>query len=271
MVNFNRIDTILLDGDGVLWRAETPITGIQDLFTTLNEKRINWALLTNNNTHTVETYVNKLARFGVQTNPSQVFTSSSVTAAYLQEKYGQGAHLHVVGMEGLIKTLQDAGFTVYTGEQMPPERVVAVVAGMDRGLTHDKVKVALRLILAGAPFIATNTDGSFVTPDGINPGTGMVIGALQATSGKEPIVIGKPQAAIFEAAMKRFRTTPGKTLMVGDRLNTDILGANRLGIQTVAVMTGVTSREELSASEIQPDLVLEDIKELYQVIRNDFG
>lgn len=269
MVNLKRIDTILLDGDGVLWRADSPITGIQDLFATLNEQGINWALITNNNTHTIETYVNKLARFGIQANPSQIFSSSSVTATYLLERYSQGAHLHVVGMDGLITTLQDAGFNVNTGEQMPPEPVVAVVAGMDRELTHEKVKVALRLLLGGASFIATNTDGSFVTPEGFNPGTGMVIGALQATSGIEPIVIGKPQAAIFEAAMKRFQTTPERTLMVGDRLNTDILGANRLGIQTVAVLTGVTSRDELSSSEIQPDWVLEDIKELNQVIRNE--
>ncbi len=271
MIDFTAINTILLDGDGVLWRAEVPIPGIQAFFEYLEGKGLNWALLTNNNTRTVQNYVDKLVRFGVRADPSRVFTSSSATAAYLMEKYGPEAHFHVVGMDGLIVTLQDAGFTVYVGEEMPPAPVAAVVAGMDRQLTHDKVKVALRLILNGADFVATNTDGSFVTPDGFNPGTGMVIGALQATSGVAPVVIGKPQAAIFETAMKRFKTIPAHTLMVGDRLNTDILGANQLGIATAAVLTGVTSREEIAESEVKPDLVYTDIAEFHQALKDAIG
>lgn len=271
MIDLLKFNTILFDGDGVLWKADEPIDGLKPLFNFLEEKQINWALLTNNNTRTVQNYVDKLVRFGVRADPSRVFTSSSATAAYLLDKYGPEAHFHVVGMDGLILTLQAAGFTIYIGEEMPPAPVAAVVAGMDRQLTHDKVKVALRLILTGADFIATNTDGSFVTPDGFNPGTGMVIGALQATSGVAPLVIGKPQAAIFETAMKRFKTTPAHTLMVGDRLNTDILGANRLGITTAAVLTGVTSREEIAGSEIKPDLVYEDIAEFHQALKDAIG
>ena len=126
---------------------------------------------------------------------------------------------------------------------MPGHEVVAVAAGMDRALTHDKVKVAMRLIHGGAEFVATNTDGSFPTPDGLNPGTGMVIGALQATSGVAPTIMGKPERAIYDVSMRAMKADPLTTAMLGDRLNTDILGAQRVGIGTIGVLSGVMTRE----------------------------
>ena len=268
MSKLRDFNTILFDGDGVLWKADTPIDSIQPLFAYLNEKGINWALLTNNNTKTVQNYVDKLIQFGVPADRNRVFTSSSTTASYLMEKFGPGAAVHVVGMDGLLVTLEEAGFQISTGETPPDHPVVAVVAGMDRELTHDKIKIAMRLIIGGADFIATNTDGSFVTPDGFNPGTGMVIGALQFTSGKVPTVMGKPEAAIYQTAMKRFNADPADTLMVGDRLNTDILGANRLGIATAMVLTGVNSREDAVFGEIKPDMIYEDITALLQALQD---
>lgn len=270
MIDTQKFNTFLFDGDGVLWKADEPIKGIQPLFSLLDEKRINWALLTNNNTRTAQNYVDKLINFGVAANVSQVFTSSTATAAYLLEKFGEGAPIHVVGMDGLLTTLDQAGFLISTGETPPDHKVCAVVSGMDRQITHDKIKVAMRLIMGGAEFIATNTDGSFVTPEGTNPGTGMVIGALQFTSGVEPIIMGKPQAAIFQAAIKHFKTTPEKCVMVGDRLNTDILGASQLGISTILVLTGVNSRDDALNGDIRPDMILEDIQELYQLLKESF-
>ena len=259
MIELKKTKTILFDGDGVLWKGDMPIPGIAELFSTLDEKEINWALLTNNNTRTAQDYVDKLNKFGVTADLSRVFTSSTATAAYLLERYGRGAAVHAVGMSGLLVTLEEAGFKVSTGETMPEHEVVAVVSGMDRQINHEKIKVAMRLILGGADFIATNTDGSFVTPEGVNPGTGMVIGALHYASGTAPLVIGKPEKAIFETALKRFKAAPKDSLMVGDRLNTDILGAQRLGIPTAAVLTGVSSWEEIPASEIQPNVIYADI------------
>jgi 4-nitrophenyl phosphatase len=119
--------------------------------------------------------------------------------------------------------------------------------------------------------VATNTDGSFPTPEGINPGTGMVIGAIKATTNIEPTVIGKPQTAIFETALKRFNERPENALMVGDRLETDILGASRLGIQTVAVLTGVTSQEEITNHEIKPDHIFDSISDFHKRLKEDFG
>jgi 4-nitrophenyl phosphatase len=137
---------------------------------------------------------------------------------------------------------------------------------MDRGLTFEKAKVATRLILGGAEFVATNTDGTFPTPDGLSPGTGMVIGALKGTTGIEPTIIGKPEKAIFEAALEALSASEATTAMIGDRLETDILGAQRLGIPAIAVLSGVTTPELIAQSDIQPDVVFESIAGLAESI-----
>lgn len=262
-MNFDNIETLLIDGDGVLWRADEPVPGLNRFFDILQERNIAWALLTNNNTRTVDAYVQKLAHFGVPVTREEIFTSSTVTAAYLGEKYGHGAAVHAVGMSGLLDTLAEAGFRVSTGEEMPDHDVVAVAAGMDRELTVAKVKVAMRLIMAGAEFVATNTDGSFPTPDGLSPGTGMVIGALQFASGIAPTVMGKPERAIYDVAMQALGAQRETTVMIGDRLNTDILGAQRVGIRTIAVLSGVNTAEDIANSSVNPDWVCAGIWELF--------
>ena len=265
-MDLDRLETLLIDGDGVLWRDDRPIPGLGRFFDILRLRGIRWALLTNNNTRVVHEYLNKLAGFGIQADVGQIFTSSTATAAYLMKRYGPGAPVHAVGMRGVIETLQDAGFLVSFGEEMPDHDVVAVAAGMDRNLTYDKAKVATRLILGGAEFVATNTDGTYPTPEGLSPGTGMTIGALRGTTGVTPTVIGKPEQAIFTAALEAMTADKATTAMIGDRLETDILGAQRLGIPTIGVLTGVTTREEMAESDIQPDVVYESIAELAEVL-----
>lgn len=265
-MKLSRYKAILFDGDGVLWISDQPVSGINPLFDFLADNGIKWALLTNNNTRTAQDYINKLINFGIPADQNSVFTSSTTTADYLLERFGPEAPLHVVGMDGLKQTLLDAGFPITTGEEMPKNKVVAVIAGMDRQINHEKIKVAMRLILGGAAFIATNTDGSFPTPEGINPGTGMVIGALQATTGVEPFIAGKPYPAIFNSALKTLGVRPEDSLMVGDRLETDIIGASALGIQTAVVLTGVTTREKINGTQIKPDFIYEDISALHQAL-----
>jgi 4-nitrophenyl phosphatase len=261
-VSLSNIRTLLLDGDGVLWHDDQKLPGFDHLFHVLEKYAVQWALITNNNTRSVRDYVNKLSRFGVKVDASRIFSSSTIAAAYLARKHGHGASVFVVGMPGLIETMQEAGFDVYHGEKLLDHPVSAVVAGMDRAINHDKIKAAMRLIMEGAEFIATNTDGSFPTPDGINPGTGMVIGAIQATTEVQPTVVGKPELEIFQTALDSLGAEPETTWMVGDRLNTDILGVQRAGIQTIAVLTGVATLEDIQDGELQPDIVFSGIDEL---------
>jgi 4-nitrophenyl phosphatase len=235
---------VLLDGDGVLWKSNDPIPGINPFFDFLKEQGIRWALLTNNNTRTAQNYIDKLNAFGIPADKGSVFTSSTVTADYLLRRYGAGTKLHVVGMEGLTHTLLEAGFQI----------------------NHEKIKIAMRLILEGADFVATNTDGAYPTPEGFSPGTGMVIGALQFTSGVTPYIAGKPYPAIFQTALKALNAEVGEALMVGDKLETDILGANQMGLHPAAVLTGVTSREEIESNNIKPDFIFKDIATLHQAL-----
>ncbi|UCG24963.1 MAG: HAD-IIA family hydrolase [Chloroflexota bacterium] len=263
-MDLDSVRTLLIDGDGVLWRGDEAIPGLDHFAAVLRRRSIRWALLTNNNTRTVDDYVTKLAGFGLDADPGMVFTSSTATADYLVDRYGVGAPVHALGMSGLIEALGEAGFHLTHGEQAPEHDVVAVAAGMDRDLTYKKVKIAIRLIFAGAEFVATNTDGTYPTPDGLSPGTGMVIGALQGSSGVTPTVIGKPERAIFQAAMKSLGANAATTAMIGDRLETDILGAKRAGIAAIGVLSGVSTREQLAGSAIQPDVLFESIAELAQ-------
>ena len=170
-------------------------------------------------------------------------------------------------MPGLTSTLSDAGFQITSGEQIPDSTPQAVVAGIDREITHDKIKVAMRKIMARAEFIGTNIDGSFPSSDGINPGTDMVIGALQAPTATNPTVICKPRAAIFNSAMAHLKANPKTTAMVVDHLDTDILGAQQLGIHTLLVLTGVTTTTKLPSATIQPDHVFESIADIAAEIR----
>ena len=263
-MKLKKYKAILFDGDGVLWKSDQPQKGINPLFDFLKENNIRWALLTNNNSRTVQHYLDKFTGMGIPAEKKSIFTSGTVTAAYLLEEFGKGASLHVVGNPGLISIIEDGGFNITHGESEPEGDISAVVAGMDIQINYQKIKIAMRLIMQGVPFIATNTDGSYPTSEGINPATGMVIAALQASSGSKPYVVGKPYRAIFEAALAEVESVPEETLMVGDRLDTDILGANQLGIHSAAVLTGVSSRKTIEESSIKPDFIFKDISNLHQ-------
>lgn len=266
-MKLKKYGTILLDGDGVLWKANQPLPGINPFFEFLEDQGIKWALLTNNNTRTAQTYLDKLLSFGIRAELNSIFTSSTVTADYLLGKYGVEARLHVIGMDGLTSPLKEAGFHFTQGEEQPAESVAAVVAGMDWELNYEKIKIAMRLIQGGADFVATNTDGSYPTPDGFSPGTGMVIGALQGASGVTPYIVGKPFPAIFRTSLMALKAKVEDTLMVGDRLETDIQGAKQMGINSAALLSGITSREEIQTKDIQPDFVFQDISALHLALK----
>ena len=262
-MSLESLKTILIDGDGVLWRSDEPIPGLSRFFDVLEQRSIDWALLTNNSTRTAEQYVEKVRGFGLQCSAEQIFSSGTATATYLRKHFKPGDGLYVVGAPGFKQTLAGAGFVVHDGEgeQSPPD-IAAVVASIDRDLTYGKLKVATLLIRSGKPFIATNIDRTFPSPEGLVPGTGAVIAALTAATDVSPTVMGKPELPIFEAALKGLDAEPATTAVLGDRLETDILGGQRAGVTTIAVLTGITTRDELATSDIIPDYVFESIAEL---------
>lgn len=251
MIDFKRVTGAIADMDGVLWRGDTPLAGLHDLFAFWRAHAIPFALATNNSRMTPADYVIKLAKMGINgIDERQIVTSGTATAAYVTRQYPYRSVIHVLGGDGLRAVLIDAGFEV-TSEIDP--RVVAVAVGMDFALTYDKLKNASLCLRAGADFIATNTDATFPTPQGLVPGAGSIIAALQTASGRTPISMGKPGRAMFDAALDAIGITAESALMLGDRLDTDIAGAAEAGLQTALVLTGVTSAAELERSTVQPD------------------
>ncbi|MCB9451280.1 MAG: HAD family hydrolase [Anaerolineaceae bacterium] len=243
--------------DGVLWRGDEPLPGMVDFLNMLRARGIPFVLATNNSSKTPANYVAKLAKLGVpDVSETQVITSGMATAAYLQERTPAGTRVYVVGGDGLREIMRGAGFTVCDTD------VDFVVAGMDPDLTYEKLKRGALLIRAGATFIGTNADRTFPTPEGLVPGAGSVLAALETATDQQPTIIGKPYDPMFRTALHTLGTLPDDTLMIGDRLNTDIAGALHMGLPTLLVLSGVTRREELETGDIQPDWVYENLAAL---------
>ncbi len=258
------IKHLILDMDGVLWHGETPVPGLAEFFETLNRYKLSFVLATNNATKTSAQYVQKLARFDVEVHPDQILTSSEATALFLREKYPGSKHAYVIGEIGLFVALQDQGFLV-VNDEMPSDDITDVdfvVVGMTRHVCYADFAAASNFINHGATFIGTNPDVTFPTEKGILPGAGSLLAFLEAATGKKPIVIGKPNIGIFMEALHRLNAVPEETFMVGDRLNTDIAGAQLAGIGTILLLSGVTTETQLANSDIQPNHVFADLQKL---------
>lgn len=252
------VQGFLLDLDGVFYWDTEPLPGGREFIALLQESGTPFRFLTNNSTRTPVQYQAKLARFGIQVGPETVITSSLATAAYLEETLPPGSKLFVIGQDGLLEALQERGF-VLTREDLD---VAAVVVGMDTRLTFDHLRRATLAVRAGARFVATNPDRTFPSREGIIPGNGAIVAALEAATEQEAFVIGKPEAPIFRYALRQLGLPAEQVAMVGDRLETDVLGAQRCGLRSVLVLCGLTSAEAAAASPLQPDLVCADLSEL---------
>jgi len=262
---------LIVDMDGVLWRGDEPMPGLQEFFAFLRQHDIGFVLATNNSSRMPEQYAAKLARFGVEVPVECVLTSAQTTAAYLADFAPPGTHVYGIGEEGVRRSLEQRGFV------LTDEGTAYVVVGWDRHLTWDKLATAALLIHAGAGFIGTNPDTNYPTGRGPVPGNGAQLAALETTTGVAPVVVGKPEPWMYEEAMRRMwarseacpelveGTGPSKkesTAVVGDRLDTDIAGGVRAGLTTVLVLSGISTEADLAASPVKPDLVCADIGEL---------
>lgn len=255
-MSLSNIKAVVSDMDGVLWRGQEPLPGMPDFFAFLRQNAIPFALATNNSGRHPAEYVRKLDAMGVpDIEQSQIITSGTATADYLQSRYPDGARLYVIGNEGLFQVLEEANFTI------TEEDADAVVVGIDFDFSYEKARKACLLIRnQGAAFIGTNPDVTFPSPAGLVPGAGSVIGMIQIATDIEPVVIGKPKPAMFHVAMQRLGSQPAVTLMIGDRLNTDIEGGHQVGMKTAMVLTGVNARSEITTT--QPDYIFDDLPAL---------
>jgi 4-nitrophenyl phosphatase len=257
----------ILDMDGVLYRGAELLPGVKELLDALTLRERPVMLATNNSMSTPEAYERKLAAMGLDIPASAVITSALATRDYLLRTLPEGAGIYVIGMPALREQLFEG--TPFHPVQYGEEQPAAVVIGLDLEFTYAKLKAAHEAIQRGALFIATNADSTLPTEAGLVPGAGSIVAALAAATGQRPIVIGKPETPMLEMAMIRMGAQPEETVMLGDRLDTDILAGERAGMPTVLVLTGVSTREDLNSAEALPDVVVSDLPSLVEALTAD--
>lgn len=275
MQTINNLGGFIIDMDGVLWHGNKPLPGLTEFFSILRNTNIPFVLATNNASLTQQQYINKLAEMGVEVSAEEILTSSMATARYLIETLPAAKRrVYVIGEPGLIEPLQQQGFEV-TSTYYPADPQAntddiwadVVVSGLDRQLNWNKLATATLNIRAGAEFYATNADTTLPTELGEVMGNGGVLAALTAVTGVEPIVIGKPEPILYQQAFEILGTDKHNTIAIGDRLNTDILGAVNAGMRSMMVLTGVSSEADLLDIDYRPDWIFQDIQEITTLLK----
>lgn len=276
MIEIDDLAGLIIDMDGVLWHGNKPMEGLIDFFSELRRSAIPFVLATNNASLTQQQYVDKLANMGVDIEHHEILTSSMATASYLHQNLPEDKRrVFVIGEDGLREPLLKHGFTLTELYQVnQPDKGIfdegadLVVSGLDRKLTWDKLATATLNINAGAQFFATNSDTTLPTELGEVMGNGGVLAALEAVTGIKPISIGKPAPILYQQALALLGTSEAGTIAIGDRLNTDILGAVNAGIRSIMVLTGVSSEQDIADVDYEPTWVMTDIQHITQLLRN---
>jgi glycerol-1-phosphatase len=247
---------IVLDLDGVVYLGDEVVPAAPAALEGVRGLGVRLAFVTNNSFRPPERVAEKLGRLGVKAAAGEVLTSAQATVRLLGGEDGlDGTSVLVVGGPGLRQALEDAGARLLDGAAWREAEVVAV--GFDPDLTYDRVRAAALAIRAGARFVGSNPDTTLPTPEGFWPGAGATLALLRAATGVRPEVAGKPERALFETAAAAIG--PGPYLMVGDRADTDLDGAHRLGWATALVLSGVVTAADLPALTVAPDHLLADV------------
>jgi arabinose operon protein AraL len=254
---------VLLDLDGTVYLGEALIPGAGEAVRAFKGAGMQVAYLTNKPLQPRAEYARKLTRLGIPTAPEEVVTSSFVLARWLRQ-HAPGATLFVIGEPPLLEELRGAGFALSDD----PQQVDVVVAAFDRGFDYRKLTIGMRAIRRGARFVATNPDRTCPMPGGEIPDCAAVIGALEGCTGtRVEAVVGKPSAVMLQIALEVLGLGPGDCLMVGDRLETDVVMARQAGVRSALVLSGVTrpadlSRDSTPSGTPRPDAVIASLRDL---------
>ncbi|MEK7792996.1 MAG: HAD-IIA family hydrolase [Candidatus Hydrogenedentota bacterium] len=241
--------------DGVIYRGADVIPGADRFVRMLRERDVPFMFLTNNSQRTRLDVATKLRRMGFDVEEHHVFTCAMATARWLAHQ-GPGACAYVIGEGGLLTALNDNGIAIVDHD---PDYVVV---GEGRTLNFENIEAAVGMVLNGAKLIATNLDPNCPTPLGMRPGCGAIISMLETATGAKAFSVGKPNPIMMRMARKELDLDTAETTMIGDTMETDILGGVQLGFRTVLVLTGGTQNKDLSRYAYQPDLVVDSIHDL---------
>lgn len=272
---------LLVDLDGVVYRASEPVPGVAALLAARVAAGDDVVYVTNNSMHYRADYVTRLTALGAPVSADRVMSSSRATALYLRDEAPEVRRVLAFGANGLERELRDVGLDIVTtghaATRMSQEGIDgwtaaahpdAVVVGLDPHLTYLRLAAAVDCIRAGARFIATNRDPVYPTERGLRPGAGSVVAAVEASTGVVPLSIGKPEPLLLEEAARSVGVPIAEAVMVGDGLLTDMAAARRVGARSVLMLTGVTTRaaaDALPPAE-RPTAVAADAEELAAVL-----
>lgn len=245
----------LIDMDGVIYRGSRLIPGADRFVHRLREAGVPFLFLTNNSQRTRRDVATKLQRLGVAVGQEHVFTCAMATARFLARQKPHGTAF-VIGEGGLLTALHENGYAVVDRD---PDYVVV---GEGRTLSFEMVEAALRMILAGAKLVATNPDPSCPTESGLRPGCGALVAMLEAAAGVKAFSVGKPSPVMLRAARKELGLTTDQTVVIGDTMETDILGGVQLGFKTILALSGGTRPEDLPRYAYRPDQVVDSVADL---------
>ncbi len=256
----SHIKALIIDMDGVVWRSDTPIGDLASIFKRVGERGLKFVFATNNSTKTSEQYAERLAQFGVEVAPWQVVTSSQGAAHAVAQKFPRGTKVFMIGEDGIREPLEEKGFKIVSVEDAT--RAQVVVMGIDREINFQKISEATLLVRSGIPFYVTNMDRTFPTPRGEIPGSGAWVSIITTATDVQPIVAGKPFPFLMELSLEKLGAKREETLVVGDRLETDIAAGQAVGCPCALVLSGVSTREQAEMWTPKIDLIADDLSTL---------
>ena len=249
------ITSWLMDMDGVLVREEEAVPGAQQFLSLLQEREIPFLVLTNNSIYTRRDLAARLRTSGLSVPEESIWTSALATARFLESQRPEGSAF-VIGESGLTTALHESGYTL---TETNPDYVVL---GETRTYSFERITRGIRLVLEGARFIATNPDNTGPSPAGVLPATGSVAALISRAAGVDPYFVGKPNPLMFRSALNAIDAHSESTAMIGDRMDTDIVAGLEAGLETVLVLTGVTTREAAERHPYRPTRIVESVADL---------
>jgi NagD protein len=245
----------LIDMDGVIYRGGELIPGAVEFIGQLQDSDTPFVFMTNNSQRTRRDVATRLSRMGIDVDEQHVFTCAIATARFLAQQL-PGGTAYVIGEGGLLQALHTNGYSIVDHD---PDYVVV---GEGRAFSFEMLEVATRMILSGAKLIATNLDPNCPTQHGMRPGCGAIVAMLETATGLKAFSVGKPSPVMLRAARKELSLATAETTIIGDTMETDILGGVQMGYRTVLVLSGGTRREDLARYAYRPDIVVDSIADL---------
>ncbi len=255
----NEIECWLTDMDGVLVHEGHALPGAAEFFQRLMDRERRFLVLTNNSIYTPRDLAARLRRSGLAVPEESIWTSALATARFLADQL-PGGSAYALGEAGLTTALWEAGYTLTDSD---PDYVVL---GETRTYSFEAITTAIRLIAAGARFIATNPDNTGPSPQGVLPATGAVAAMITRATGREPYFVGKPNPMMFRSAMNRIEAHSETTAMIGDRMDTDVVAGIEAGLRTYLVLTGSTAAGDVGKYPFRPTRVLDSIADVVPLI-----